>query len=84
VLVGMSDPSDSTDAMVIVQKLRLNAQRFCLAARICAMVVSGLIHTALSRWASLAKTLYQNFKDCIWIIKKITTLEDALAVLASD
>jgi len=80
--LALSDSSNNKNGLRAIQRLRLNAERFCLAAKICSMIVAGLIQTTFCRWAALAKILYMNFKDCIQLFKKIQVLENELTTLA--
>lgn len=84
VVVGTSGLSHPNESLRLATRLRLDAERFCLAAQICALILSALIKSAFARWASLAKVLFSNLKMCLSIIRKVYTLEKEMAMLSAD
>ena len=82
VVVGTSGLSHPNESLRLATRLRLDAERFCLAAQICALILSALIKSAFARWASLAKVLFSNLKACLSIIRKVYILEKEMAILS--
>ena len=81
ILAVVSTEAGMEDGLKRVKFLRLDAERFCLAARLCALVLTALINSVFARWASLAMALYSNLKECLNIINKIYDLEKEIALL---
>ncbi|WDP84462.1 MAG: hypothetical protein HUN05_04280 [Desulfobacter sp.] len=80
--MGLSDMTCFAKADKAITLIRLNAERFCLAVRICTMILSGLVNAVLSQWAALAKVLFDNALTCIDLIKNIDQLEDKIQALS--
>ena len=84
VVVGYSTRADLKSGDRLVAFLRLDAERFCLAARLCALILSALLNSAFAKWASLAKTLFSNLRVCLRIMGRIYKLEREMAMLEKN
>lgn len=78
VVVGLAEEGDSEDAFRLVTFLRLNAERFALAAQICVLILKALLQSAFGHWVALAKALFSHLGDCVQRFQAIYQLESEM------
>lgn len=73
--------TDPSTLRALTLRLRLNSQRFYLAASLLALFLEALLKSQLARWAALALALFESGRACAQAMAEVYRLERELAAI---